>query len=283
MRERRGRMATVMLAIMLAALFVPTVRGEVIFGDFARRMCGWRDGDTVAVVPPSVKSIPPFAFADCKSLRRVEFQGMQLREIGDYAFLGCVDLREMTVPNGVVEIGQGCFKGCSGLRRLSLPRGVRKIPHALCAGCASLREVSLPSTLHDIGSHAFAYCSSLDGIKLPDGVSHIGSNVFSYCTSLREADVPDSVTELESYAFSECVALERVKLPGNPSLLGELLLSGCVSVREIVEPSVTPPAFDCSSTLFEPELGWIYKVCRLRVPEESREAYASASGWNLFF
>ncbi len=283
MREKRVGRAGIMLAIMLAALFAPSVRGEVIFGDFARRMCGWQEGDTLAVVPPSVKTIPPFAFADCKSLRRVEFQGIQLRKIGDYAFLGCVDLREMTVPNGVVEIGQGCFKGCSGLRRLWLPRGIRKVPHALCAGCVSLNEVSLPSTLNDIGSHAFAYCSSLEGIRIPDGVRHMGSNVFSYCTSLREAEVPDAVTELESYAFSECVALERVKLPGNPSLLGELLLSGCVSVREIVEPSVTPPAFDCSSTLFEPELSWLYKVCVLRVPEASRGVYANAPGWKLFF
>ena len=38
-----------------------------------------------------------------------------LKEIGRYAFLGCVDLAEIHIPESVCEIGDKAFDGCEKL------------------------------------------------------------------------------------------------------------------------------------------------------------------------
>lgn len=252
--------------------------------DFASRVCGYSEGDTVATVPASVESLPSFAFAECESLKEVIFApGSHLMEIGGNAFLGCRALVRISLPDSVKTLGDGCFRECTSLRELTIPEKVTKLPRFMCEWDEALHDVTLPANLKDIGSHAFAYCYSLENVEIPSCVTHIGSNVFSFCTSLKEIEIPDSVTELESYAFSECKSLIYARLPGNPSMLGELMFSGCRALRMLCQPSAIPPTFDCGSYIFEPEESDLYKQCRLEVPIGSEEAYRRAPGWNLFF
>lgn len=212
-------------------------------------------------IPASVREISAFAYIDRTDITEVAFEpGSQLQEIGEYAFMGCTGLKEFVVPEGVSVIRAGTFRECS-----------------------ALRSVTLPSTLLDIKQFAFIYCDSLQNINLPSSLLHIGNNAFSRCTSLESVYVPDTATEIESYAFSDCFALREARLPANPSLLGELLFSGCHSLTLLTEPSPTPPAFDCSSFIFEPTDTTAYRRCRLEVPAASLPLYHSAPGWSLFF
>jgi hypothetical protein len=47
-----------------------------------------------------------------------------LREIFDYAFLGCTGLTSIVIPNGLEKIGSSAFSQCSNLVSVSLPMGV---------------------------------------------------------------------------------------------------------------------------------------------------------------
>lgn len=272
--------------LLSAAVLLPSaaaMASEATPSAFLTEICGWQPADTVAVIPASVREIPPHAFADCRSLRTVRFaSGSHLASVGKYAFLGCSSLTEIILPESVRSLGEGCFRECTALRSLVIPAGVTKVPRFMCEWDEALVSVSLPASVTDIGSHAFAYCRSLEAIAIPPRVEHIGSNLFSFCSSLREVELPASVTELESYAFSECVSLERAVLPANGRMLGELIFSGCRSLREIVELSPEIPTFDCNSTLFEPEEAELYSRCRLVTLPAKRAAYAGAPGWRLF-
>ena len=64
-----------------------------------------------------------------------------ITSIGDYAFMGCTGMTEMTLPNSVTSIGDNAFEGCSGLT-----------------------ELTLPNSVTSIGGYAFAYCSGLSKI-----------------------------------------------------------------------------------------------------------------------
>lgn len=44
-----------------------------------------------------------------------------IKTIGDWSFQGCVSLREIHIPNGVVSIGGRAFSGCSNLVKAILP------------------------------------------------------------------------------------------------------------------------------------------------------------------
>ena len=243
----------------------------------------WSVRDSVLIIRGNVTDIPAYAFKDRTDFREIRFEApVRLRTIGEYAFLGCSDLRSVTLPQGVCKLGEGCFRECISLESVSVPESVKALPRSFCQWNGSLKTVVLPAGLEDIGSHAFAYCESLPEITIPRRVKHIGSNVFSFCKSLREVKVPASVTELESYAFSECVSLERAELPANDSLLGELIFSGCRNLRELMVNSAIPPRFDCESFIFEPDETSLYEQCRLLVPAGSPEHYLSAPGWRLF-
>lgn len=239
--------------------------------------------DSVLVIAGGTEKIADRAFADRTDFNRVEFASpCVLREIGEYAFLGCTNLRDMPLPSSLRKIGEGAFRECVALAAISLPRGVTTIPRQAFAWCEELREVSLPETVTDIAAHAFAYCASLDSIEIPRRVTHIGSNAFSFCGSLTEISLPATVRELESYAFSECVSLRSATLPANSHLLGELIFSGCRSLESVTTASPVPAEFDCASTLFEENERDMYETCRLYVPARSVEAYRRAGGWCLF-
>lgn len=238
--------------------------------------------DSVLHVPSGVREIKAYEFSDRCDFNRIEFSGRGLHKIGDYAFLGCVELKEVSLPEGVTELGEGCFRECEKLSRIVFPTSLTRIPKAVCSWDENLREVSLGVNTVDIGSHSFAYCRSLETIVIPRKVTHVGSNVFSCCRLLKEVSLPPAVRELESYVFSGCESLERVVLPANGALLGELIFSGCSNLREIYELSPQVPAFDCDSYPAEPDSEEFYERCVLIVKRGMESAYSKARGWGLF-
>ncbi|MEE1366436.1 MAG: leucine-rich repeat domain-containing protein, partial [Muribaculaceae bacterium] len=80
-------------------------------GEFARRVCGVSETDTVAVVPRGVKEIPDYGFYGLSSLRRVELpEGVE--KIGRSAFAWCDSLREVRLPKSLTDIGAHAFAYC---------------------------------------------------------------------------------------------------------------------------------------------------------------------------
>ncbi|MCM1153287.1 MAG: leucine-rich repeat domain-containing protein [Muribaculum sp.] len=245
---------------------------------------GWSRTDTMVTIPASLRELPDYAFADLADLKEVRFEeGSRLKTVGEHAFLGCESLQRISLPPGVEKLGTGCFRECKSLKNMKVPERVREIPGMAFRECSALERVDLPCGLQDIKQFAFIYCESLDSLKLPSGLVHIGNNAFSRCVSLTSVSIPDKVTEIESYAFSDCHGLREARLPANGHLLGELLFNSCDNLILLEEPSPDVPRFDCNSFIFDPLDEEAYGRCRLKVPEEKRDAYASAPGWSLFF
>ena len=108
---------------------------------------GWLKGVVVEIkIPSGVRSIPDFAFANCRLLRSV------------------------SIPDGVGEIGAAAFSNCRLLQSVSLPASCSRIGEAAFQGCSSLRTAVVPAPAPAIGPRAFSNCGSLDELDL-DGVS----------------------------------------------------------------------------------------------------------------
>lgn len=75
--------------------------------------------------------------------------------ICDKAFLNCMELESVILPNSIKIIGSHAFKGC---RKLS--------------------SVKLNYGLTSIGDWAFSNCMELHSILIPNGVEYIGTNAF---------------------------------------------------------------------------------------------------------
>lgn len=190
----------------------------------------------------------------------------------------------LLIPAGTCEIGEYAFQYRHDFKSVEFadPCVLKEIGRGAFSWCENLEKVELPASLLDLASQAFAYCARLESVKFSLRLTHIGANCFSFCTSLQSVSLPASIKELESYAFSECLSLRSAVLPANGHLLGELIFSGCRKLESITINSMTPPKFDCNSTIFEGTENFMYDRCTLRVPRKALERYKSAPGWRLF-
>lgn len=198
-------------------------------------------------------------------------------------FIDRTDIEEVVVKEGrgIEEIPDYAFLGCISLRKVSLPPGLKKIGFQAFSECSGLEEINLPASLEDIGSNSFTYCSSLGTLAFPLRLRHIGHNAFSF-SGLQEAILPDNVEEIESYAFSDCPDLKKVKLPANDRLLGELMMNCCPKLTEIISPAPGVPRIDCESYIFDPEDTAAYEKCVLKVPGYLIDEYNVSNSWHLF-
>ncbi len=96
-----------------------------------------------------------------------------VKEIGNLAFSGCGQLKEITIPEGVTHIVVGAFAGCTGLSEIVLPSSVTWVGDDAFGGCKNLKSVTLPNNIEELNLGAFCQCSKLRRLLLPEKVREI--------------------------------------------------------------------------------------------------------------
>lgn len=143
--------------------------------------------------------------------------------IGVSAFMGCVNLKNVTLPSGIQQIGDWAFTGCYALEEIDLPSGLEQIGENAFEGCYNLAEIDLPSSLTQIGAAAFSSCFSLKKITFPENLSSIGNYAFADCDSLAEVTIPQTIQQLGEWVFDGCDILTiyvEIEHPEDESELG---------------------------------------------------------------
>ena len=87
-----------------------------------------------------------------------------LKEIGTYAFNGCLELMEITMPSSVEVIDKCAFFGCSNLKVVNLNEGL-KIIEISAFYKTGIEEITIPGSVEKIGEFAFCGCENAE-IKL---------------------------------------------------------------------------------------------------------------------
>ena len=249
-------------------------------------------------VPSTVKKIAKSAFADCETLKSIEFPD-GLEEIGDCAFAGCRALTSIKLPQSLTQLGDGAFSACNALRtarlptgvaelggnpfdaclrltkittsakndrfkdvdgvlysqsgdvliaypagrkdeRFVVPDGVEKIGNDAFSGCRNLKEVALPESVKEIDKFAFYACDALERVALSDGITTIGESAFECCENLESIVLPKGLTELGDYAFSYCLALKKIGVPKGVKTIGE----GTFNICEALESATLPAGLE---------------------------------------
>lgn len=139
-------------------------------------------------VDPSVKAIPPEAFA------------------------GLDQLKEVVLPEGLLQIGHSAFYDCIALERINFPLTLIKIEGFAFYCCEELKEVALPEGFLEIGKGAFLGCS-LKHINCPSSLTRIGMAAFFNCRSLAEVKMMGGIVTVEKDAFSDCDLLKQFAIP----------------------------------------------------------------------
>ena len=141
----------------------------------------------------------------------------------DYDYLGATpwfDFRtqvaSLTLPAGMTYIGEAAFAGCSNLKEVSFPESLASIGQSAFYNCSGLTALTMPKDLVSIGPAAFYNCHSLTQVSFPEGMAAVNEYAFFNCTALTEVVLPLSITEIGEVAFGYWFdaeneyALERV-------------------------------------------------------------------------
>lgn len=167
------------------------------------------------VIPPGLEQIPESACTGREDIRRIVLPD-SVYSIGPEAFAECTALEEVVLPPSFLHISAAAFLNCSALRRVVLSRDLQSINEGAFLGCTALKAIALPDTLEFIGEMAF-WGSGLEEITLPERVGSIGENAFWDCPGLRRADVLGVDTHIGKNAFGNCPLLtEGYMAPGYP-------------------------------------------------------------------
>lgn len=198
------------------------------------------------------------------------------KTIADYAFGGCGELKNITIPDSVENIGNFSFNGCSGIKNITIPKSVTSIGNCAFQTCMDLENISvadgntayfdddgvlynkdkteiicypksktnitfeIPNGITKIADGAFEYCTKLTSIKIPNTVTNIGNNAFDRCEALTGITIPDSVQSIGSSAFLSCSNLTDIAIPYGVQGIGDKTFFECIKLKSItISNSVT--------------------------------------------
>ncbi len=137
------------------------------------------------------------------------------------------------VPDSVTTIGGWAFGGCENLTNLTLPSGLETIENHAFVVCRKMTINGIPDSVRVIDRQAFSHCASLESVTIPEGVTEIGELAFRGCTSLKSVKLPDSLKTINMGAFTKCTSLESVTIPQNVDTMKSDIFSDCSSLKEV--------------------------------------------------
>lgn len=192
-----------------------------------------------------------------------------VNKLGDYSFADSVAcVRELTIPNTVINVGKGAFKENNNLIEVIFEGENSVIEDESFRWCQMLKRILLPTGIKRIGNRLFEYCKSLTEITIPRGVIEIGDSVFNGCISLKTIEIPYSIVKIGVNPFvnsgvenlinhSNCFEYdngilytrnkrmiiacisktEKIAIPTCVEEIGENAFSMCEHLEEITIPS----------------------------------------------
>ena len=165
-----------------------------------------------------------------------KIEGKSVQVIGNNAFYGNLNVKKISIPNGVTVLGESAFANCTELTEVVLPETLNKIDNATFFGCTQLTDISLPDNITSIGNGAFYYCESLKNIVFPANLTTTGEYVFGYCRNLETVTFNDKLTSVNHQTFIGCGELTTVKLNDNIKTIGRKAFLNCISLSNMILP-----------------------------------------------
>lgn len=146
-------------------------------------------------------------FSSNQTIESVEFLPNDSISIGEYAFLNCRALKNVTLPSGLRKIDRNAFEK-TGIETITIPDGVERLDDDVFSNCSSLTEIILPE--HQIEYIGYERNIPIKKLHFPDGWTTAGG--FYYCPELEEVTGMKNVTKIAFQGFHNCPKLSKINL-----------------------------------------------------------------------
>ncbi|MBR2023506.1 MAG: leucine-rich repeat domain-containing protein [Clostridia bacterium] len=180
------------------------------------------------------------------------------------AFRNCTSLKNITLPDSIIDIGYSAFRNCNSLKSIEIPIKVVDIGDYAFHGCVSLTNIDFNAkNCSNLPTEVFAD-AGINGagiyVKIGANVQQIPANLFAgnpynplfTTTSPKvvniEFDNNSKCTNICSGAFCNLTELTSLKLPNSITTLGEGAFRDCYN---LITVTLGTNVKDIASTTFE--------------------------------
>ena len=91
-----------------------------------------------------------------------------ITNVGQYAFYGCENLKDVSLPDLLDDIGQYSFSLCGHLTSVLIPDGAKTIKGHAFASCGELVKITIPESMTKIEEYAFFSCTALESVRIAE-------------------------------------------------------------------------------------------------------------------
>ena len=117
------------------------------------------------------------------------YEGLAIKELGDYVFYENGSLISVSLPNSLTKIGFAAFKNATSIETISLPSSLQIIAGDAFSGASNLKNINLDATsLTTIASNAFEG-TTLSSITLPNSITELDSRSFANISTLTSVTI----------------------------------------------------------------------------------------------
>ena len=180
---------------------------------------------TTLYIPDSLEYIGNNAFEGCLDLKNIEF-GNGIKYVGTHAFYNTAWYDSLS--DGATYIGNILYKykDDTANTQFDIRNGTTIIANGAFENCENLVTVTMTDSVTDIGDYAFAGCINLENIALSNNITRINESVFGSCTSLGSIKLPDGIESIGECAFY-CSGLKSIALPDSIRIIENDAYASC--------------------------------------------------------
>ena len=180
------------------------------------------------LIPASVTSVV-YAFGGCSNLTNITIPDT-VTTLSDASFSACTSLESITIPDSVQEIGDSLFEHCSSLNSVVMSSNITETSDCMFYNCDELTDI-VYGNITSIGYYSYGDCDGLTDIVIPDTVEYIGPGAFAGCSNLRSVIMSDNLNELSRNAFEYCESLESITIPGSVKSIDYYTFGYCSNLK----------------------------------------------------
>lgn len=186
------------------------------------------------------------------------------KHVGDYSFMGCTELIDVTFSDGVETIGAWSFRDCLNLETAYFGNDVQTIGEGAFYNCPKITFYGKFSTSGGDSNNIQDGDGNFAGVVTPpaDGNVNLGNS-----------------TGVVEGAMQNSVLVTRLTIPESVKSISAWAFDGCVNLKTVIcEPMVPPTAIfsDGVWAAFDNNA----EGRKFYVPAESVEKYKTAEGWS---
>ena len=269
--------ATIVDANVAGDITIPETLGGYPVTAIGERAFSYQKKITSVTVPGCIKTLGYESFACCSKLESVVLEE-GVEAIGAYAFdceeyLGdgyfsyASSLKNITLPDSIVEISWGAF--CHTLLEgtITLPKNLKVYTNPFSA--TKVDTIIIPEGMkysediifvgkpkvvidekndsYSIDENGFIFTEDnkvivystdkdITEYVVPETVEAISPYCFAYCKKLENIVLPDILNKIGYNSFVACYALEEVTLPDSVNYIGERAFEECENLEKINLP-----------------------------------------------